>query len=159
MLCRAVVESGTPLPNPSERQPTGSFNLAIFMASRASIMARRSPKRFVSFWIYLLIIPAALAIGQAVSGNVDGTVTDSSGAAIPGALISIRDLDRGTIFHATSNAEGNFSQTHLLAGRYEVKAEHSGFAAFLVQASVQVDATTRVDAVLRPTGTESTISV
>jgi hypothetical protein len=96
---------------------------------------------------------------QAVSGNIDGTVTDASGAAVPQATVSIRDIDRGTEYRTTSNSEGNFGQTHLLAGHYELKVEHAGFAAFLADVTVQVDATTRVDATLKPAGTESTITV
>jgi hypothetical protein len=96
---------------------------------------------------------------QAVSGNIDGTVTDASGAAVPQATVSIRDIDRGTEYRTTSNSEGNFGQTHLLAGHYEVKVEHAGFAAFVADATVQVDATTRVDATLKPAGTESTVTV
>lgn len=96
---------------------------------------------------------------QAVSGNIDGTVTDSSGAAVPAASILIRDVDRGTEFHITSNNEGNFEQTHLLAGHYQVKVDHEGFAAFAADVTVQVDATTRVDAALKPAGTQTMITV
>ena len=118
-----------------------------------------SLKRLVCLWVFLYMFSVSTGSAQAVSGNIDGTVIDSSGAAIPQVQISIRDLDRGTLFQSTSNAEGNFSQIHLLAGRYEVKAERAGFAAFTAQATVEVDATTRVDVVLRPAGTESTVSV
>src|SRR3954451_1424112 len=68
-------------------------------------------------------------------------------------------MDRGTEFRATANNEGNFSQIHLLAGRYEVKVDTVGFAPFLANVIVQVDATTRVDAALKPAGTQNTVTV
>ena len=88
------------------------------------------------------------AFGQAVFGNITGTVTDPTGAAVPKAEVVITDLDRGTIFQTTTNVDGNYTKTHLLAGRYEVKVTASGFAESVTPAEVQVDATTRVDAQL-----------
>jgi Carboxypeptidase regulatory-like domain len=64
----------------------------------------------------LLISTTPFAIGQAVFGNIDGTVFDASGAAIPGANITITDQDRGSVFHVQSNEQGNYSQSRLLAG-------------------------------------------
>ncbi len=109
--------------------------------------------------IFLLAFLPVSASGQAVSGNIDGTVFDATGAAVPGASITITDLDRGTAWHLLANNEGNYSQTHLLAGRYQVKVESPGFAAFLANATVQVDATTRVNATLSPASAQQTISV
>ncbi len=111
------------------------------------------------------IFVLALAMGsiagnaQAVSGNIDGTVVDASGASIPGTTVTITDSDRGTVYKAITNGEGNYSQNHLLAGHYQVKVERDGFSAFLADATVEVDATTRVDAALRPAGAESTVTV
>jgi Carboxypeptidase regulatory-like domain/TonB dependent receptor len=115
--------------------------------------------RFAVAIVLGLATLSTTAMAQAVSGNIDGTVTDSSGAAVPAASISIRDVDRGTEFRSSSNTEGNFGQTHLLAGHYQVKVEHEGFAAFVADVTVQVDATTRVDAALKPAGTQSTVTV
>jgi outer membrane receptor protein involved in Fe transport len=114
----------------------------------------------IAFPILLVFaFSSTIAIGQAVSGNIDGTVTDSSGAAVPSAAVLIRDVDRGTEFRSASNNEGNFGQTHLLAGHYQVKVDHEGFAAFVADVTVQVDATTRVEATLQPAGTQSTVTV
>lgn len=111
------------------------------------------------FLLLLWISTPVAGFAQAVSGNIDGTVTDSSGAAIPAAAVSITDRDRGEVFRTETNAQGNYSQTHLLAGHYEVKIEGSNFAAFLANVTVEVDATTRVDAALNPAGTQSTVTV
>lgn len=122
-------------------------------------MTRLSCRRSVFFLVLVFGLRIVIAGAQAVSGNIDGTVTDASGAAVPGANVSITDMDRGTTFHAVTNGEGNYSQIHLLAGHYRVKVESAGFSAFEADASVEVDATTRVNATLRPAGTESTVTV
>lgn len=107
--------------------------------------------------LLMAVVPAAFA--QAVSGNISGTVYDASGATVPNAQVTITDLDRGTKYQSTSNAEGNYSQTHLLAGRYQVAIATPGFAGFVANATVQVDATTRVDATLNPQASQQTVSV
>jgi len=109
--------------------------------------------------LLLLLSAGRPVFGQAVSGNITGTVTDSSGAAVPGADVLITDLDRGVRFQTKTNADGNYTQTHLLAGRYEVKVTASGFAEFITTATVGVDATTRVDGQLQVGRTASAVTV
>jgi hypothetical protein len=122
-------------------------------------MRKLSFRRIPAFVMLTLSLTAANLSAQAVSGNVDGTVTDASGAAVPKTPVTITDLDRGTVFRTVTNDVGNYSQIHLLAGHYEVKVEHDGFSPFVADVTVQVDATTRVDAALRPAGTQSTVTV
>src|SRR5271155_3862196 len=97
--------------------------------------------RAVSVTILSLFF-ACTAFSQATSGNIAGTVVDTSGAALPNAKVTITDLERGTAYHVQSNGDGNFSQTHLLAGRYRVTVESPGFSTYSANASVEVDATT-----------------
>ncbi len=104
-------------------------------------------------------LSAALAFGQAVSGNISGTVVDPTGAVVPNASITITDLDRGTVYNSTSAGDGNFSQTHLLAGRYQVKVTSPGFGAFTANATVQVDATTPVDVKLSPANVQTSVEI
>ncbi len=113
----------------------------------------------LAFLLLAAAMTATFALGQAVSGNISGTVYDASGATVPAVSVTIRDLDRGTEYKADANAEGNYSQTHLLAGRYEVSVTSPGFGKFTANATVQVDATTRVDVVLQPESSQQTISV
>src|SRR5260370_1255371 len=60
-------------------------------------------------------LPTELA-GQAVYGSIVGTVTDSSGAAVPKAKVTIADVGKGVNYTTTTNDSGNYSQTHLIAG-------------------------------------------
>jgi Carboxypeptidase regulatory-like domain len=52
----------------------------------------------------VLITPAS---AQSVYGSIFGTVTDKTGAAIPGATIAVTDEAKGTVVTVTSNASGD----------------------------------------------------
>ncbi len=107
----------------------------------------------------LVLLCAALALGQAVFGNITGNVTDQAGAAVPNAAVTVRDLDRGVVYKSATNASGNFTQTHLLPGHYEVRVTTAGFADFVATADVQVDSDTRVDAQLQISQTSTSVTV
>src|SRR5690348_15414557 len=70
------------------------------------------------------------ASGQAVYGSVFGTVTDPSGAAVPNAKVTVMSVAKGTSVETTTNADGNYSVTHLIPDVYNVKAEGAGFKSF-----------------------------
>lgn len=105
------------------------------------------------------VLTLSAALGQAVSGNIAGTVQDATGASVPNAAITITDLDRGALYHLQSNSDGNYSQTHLLAGRYQVQIQSAGFGEFKATAIVQVDATTTLDAKLSTANVQTTVEV
>ncbi len=107
----------------------------------------------------LFILLSAVSLGQAVYGNIIGTVTDPTGASVANAPITVKDLDRGTVYQTTTNASGNYEQTHLLAGRYSVTVNAPGFSAFEATADVQIDASTRVDAALGVKGEATKVEV
>src|SRR5260370_32616629 len=89
-----------------------------------------------------LASPATLA-AQAVFGNIVGTVTDPGAAAVPNAKVAIKDLGTGVLRTVTTNSDGNYSQTHLVVGKYEVRVEASGFDTSINgNATVAADETT-----------------
>jgi carboxypeptidase family protein/TonB-dependent receptor-like protein len=97
---------------------------------------------------FLFLAACRVSMGQAVYGNIIGTVSDPSGALVPNATVLIEDTDRGIAYQTATNASGNYEQTHLLAGHYKIKITASGFGPFEATAEVQIDASTRVDAQL-----------
>lgn len=107
----------------------------------------------------ILLLLTGSAVAQATSGNITGTVVDSSGAALSGAQITITDLDRGAVYHIQANSDGNFSQTHLLAGHYSVAVESAGFSTVTQNTTVVVDATTQLSVQLSPGQVQTTIRV
>src|SRR3954453_1175984 len=113
-------------------------------------MAMRNPLFKIRTLLLLLgLLPQVSVRAQAVYGSIVGTVTDPSGAAIAKARVTIADTGKGVSFGATTNESGNYSQTHLIAGVYEVRVEAPGFQTFLQKnVKVEVDSSTQADAKL-----------
>jgi outer membrane receptor protein involved in Fe transport len=98
--------------------------------------------------------------GQAVYGNIVGVVTDNSGATVVGAVVTIRDIDRDVEFTTTTNEAGAYSQRHLIAGRYQVRASAPGFRTFVdTNVVVSVDAEVRIDIKLQVGEVKETVQV
>jgi hypothetical protein len=75
-----------------------------------------------------VLLTTGLAMGQATSGNLVGTVKDSSGAAIPNASVTVVNEATGVSTQVVSNGTGDFRVQNLLPGAYDVKVAGSGFA-------------------------------
>ncbi len=67
------------------------------------------------------------AQGAVTTANIAGDVTDKTGAAIPGARITIRNVETGLTREASSGDQGQFVLSQLPPGRYELTVEASGF--------------------------------
>ena len=74
---------------------------------------------------------------QSSTGTIVGTVTDSSGAVVPAAAITITNKATSIARNMAANENGGYSASALAAGDYEVKAEKQGFKTALREATVQ----------------------
>jgi hypothetical protein len=72
----------------------------------------------------------AFAQSQAVNGTIEGTVSDESGAALPGVSVTVSNLDTGDTRVVVSNEAGAYRAPLLPLGRYRVAAELQGFKKF-----------------------------
>src|SRR5438477_3976768 len=100
------------------------------------------------------------ASGQAVYGSIIGTVTDPSGAAVPNAKVTVSNERKGTSETTTTNADGNYSVTHLIPDTYSVRAEAPGFKVVETKSVVvSVDNASRVDQQFQVGGTTETVEV
>src|SRR5258708_6792039 len=68
-------------------------------------------------------------VAQTVTGTMRGTVTDRSAGAVPGVTITIRNVDTGLERVVVTDKAGNFNPPFLQIGRYNLRAELSGFRA------------------------------
>lgn len=100
---------------------------------------------------FMLTAPAlALAAGtssfaQATAGNISGTVTDPSGAAIPGATVTISNPVSGFSRTATADSAGHYTFTNLPFNRYHVEASATGFSGATNDAQVRSGSTVQLD--------------
>jgi outer membrane receptor protein involved in Fe transport len=76
---------------------------------------------------------ATAAFGQAVYGSIFGTVTDASGGVVPGATLTITNINTNVTETLKSNESGNFNQTRLMPGTYRIKVEASGFKTAVIE--------------------------
>jgi carboxypeptidase family protein/TonB-dependent receptor-like protein len=112
-------------------------------------MMRRCALLFAALFCVVSFLPRT-ALSQAVYGNIFGTITDPSGAAVPNAKVTITDLAKGTVDTVTTNATGNYTATHLIPDNYSVKVEAAGFkAAEQKPIVVMADTGARVDLALQ----------
>jgi hypothetical protein len=97
----------------------------------------------------LLCLFAASAFGQAGRGTISGTVTDPSGAVIPGAKVTLTSSATHVVLSTTANASGEFAFVSLNPGTYSLRASQPGFDTVVHdRIPVSVDQTTNVNLAL-----------
>ena len=87
-------------------------------------------QQFLQRLVKLLAVSFILStplLAQQGRGTISGTVTDPSGAAVPGASITITSVGTNAVFSTQSNEEGFFTAPGLAVGEYVVNAERQGF--------------------------------
>ena len=75
----------------------------------------------------LLACLSGLASAQKDTGSIVGTVKDPSGAVVPGAKVTVTDVERGQAFTTTTDTAGEFVASNLRVGKYTVTVEKPGF--------------------------------
>jgi hypothetical protein len=112
--------------------------------------------------VFLSLACAVGAFGQssAGTGSVLGVVTDPSGSVVPGAEVSVRNVETNMSRSITSNEAGRYEVVALQPGSYEIKAVKSGFAT-LVRSGITlaVGSRTTVDLALTVSATSETVTV
>lgn len=92
----------------------------------------RSLTRFFVMAFLVFIVGVSPAFSQASSSTAElrGQVTDTAGAAVPNAAVTVTDLSKGTSRTTTTDSDGNYVFLNLLPSSYEIKVEAAsgGFA-------------------------------
>ena len=78
--------------------------------------------------VLVLVLETAPAFGQTNSGEMAGVVLDASGGVVPGATVTARHLDTGTVVERVTDGEGRFFLPALRIGQWDVTATLAGFA-------------------------------
>jgi hypothetical protein len=110
----------------------------------------------VSICLVFVLLAAVSLSAQTFRGTILGTVTDPSGAVVPGAKVTAKNTGTGLERSTETSADGSYSLPELPIGSYTVTVVRAGFQTF-VTVAVTVDVATerRVDAALK-TGEIST---
>jgi len=108
----------------------------------------------------ILLLFGSNTTAQTFRGTILGTVTDSSGAAIAGAAVAVKNVNTGLSRTVTTSEDGTYSVPELPIGTYSVTIEKTGFRQGLVTGiQVEVSSERRADVTLRPGEVSQTIEV
>jgi hypothetical protein len=125
-------------------------------------MRRKSsltPKLLVAASLLALLTGTAIAQVSG-SGTITGTITDPSSAAVPGASITVRNIDTGIERKIETNDAGNYVATFLQPGHYEVEAAKTGFTGVLRKDLIlQVGQTLALDLGMAVKAAQETVTV
>src|SRR5512143_3423210 len=116
-------------------------------------MFRNASVRLLVFTVALIFSLCGSVDTQAQTfrGTVLGTVKDNTGAVVPGASVSNKNIDTGVARNAETDTVGSFTVPELPIGLYELTVQLSGFQTVVAgNIKVEVASERRVDVTLRP---------
>src|ERR1019366_5701244 len=87
--------------------------------------------KFVNIWLAILLV-SGCATAQTFRGTILGTIVDSSGAAMPGARVTIKNQGTAQTRTTTSGDAGTYTVPELPVGQYAVTVSKEGFTSVTV---------------------------
>jgi hypothetical protein len=103
---------------------------------------------------------AGFADAQATGGLIQGALVDEQGAALPGATLTLRNVDSGVTRTVVSEGDGRYRFAAVPPGRYDLTAELSGFATVVTRGiTMTIGLDVRSDVVMRLQALEETVTV
>ena len=76
--------------------------------------------------VYLFAVATRL-LSQQLDTSISGTVRDDSGAPLPGAAVSVQNVETGAQRKLATDGSGRYSAASVAVGRYQVSASREGF--------------------------------
>jgi carboxypeptidase family protein/TonB-dependent receptor-like protein len=108
----------------------------------------------------LVLLFAVSLHAQAVKGGLLGNITDEAGLAVPGATVTITEVNTNISYNAVTNENGYYVFSNLKDGTYRITAELTGFKKVVRDAvRVDVNQTVRVDLKMQVGAVEESITV
>src|SRR5580704_3157607 len=87
----------------------------------------RAQQTLVALFVLAVICFATPLWAQKDAGTIVGLVRDPTGAVVPGAKVSVEDVDRGVQMTLTTSDQGEYVASPLHVGRYKITVEKAGF--------------------------------
>ena len=122
---------------------------------------RRSTALCCSLLLFVTVVGAFhYGWSQEVTASITGTITDQSGAAVPGATVTATSQERGQSYTAVTNDSGLYRIAQLPVGLYALKVEKAGFAQVSFPPFVlTLNQVARLDAAMKVGKTSETVEV
>jgi len=107
-----------------------------------------------------VVAAAAAAAAQGTTSRVLGTVTDQSGAVVPGAIVTLTNEATGVSYTGVSTAAGTYTFEAIQVGLYSLTVELQGFKKFVARGNeVNISEPTTINAKLEPGGLSEEVLV
>jgi Carboxypeptidase regulatory-like domain len=123
------------------------------------IHARTTSTQGTPWLVIALLLLCATALAQVQTGTISGTVRDSTGAVIPNAHVTIKNLDTGATRDTVTNAQGGYTVPGLPPANYQVDVAAGSFSNFKQNVAVTVGGFATVDATLGLAAASTTVEV
>lgn len=123
------------------------------ISSRGSALSR------LALLFCFLFVFSCSALAQLGSGQLEGTITDPTGAVIPNATVTVKKVDTGMSRQITTGATGNYRVVDLQPGTYDIAVTHAGFRSASVRMDVVVGTTVTADIKLSLIAGSETVEV
>src|SRR5260370_17760663 len=109
--------------------------------------------------VCLIALTSVNLFGQALGGNLVGTVVDSTGAAVTNADVEATNVGTKVTSRTKTNGTGQYRIDNLIPGSYKVTAKAPGFKAFAQTVDVQLNTTGTLNMTLVPGAASETVEV
>lgn len=120
---------------------------------------RRPVGRLFALIFSLSLLFVSPVMAQTESARLVGNVSDQSGAAVPGATLTVTDVSTNRAVTATADDDGAFSVAGLAPGRYSIQVTQSGFKTTRQDVTLEVQQVATVNFALEPGEVSEIVSV
>ena len=101
---------------------------------------------YMTLGLLLMAWSASAVSAQVLYGSIVGTLTDETGAVVPGAVVTVKNTSTGLSRETTSDETGHYAIQNLLEGAYDLSVNASGFKPYTqTGVEVSINSVTRAD--------------
>src|SRR5215469_14079357 len=108
--------------------------------TRTTVSSARRVMVVLAFTLFLTLAPLC---AQVDTGTILGTVSDASGAVVPGAKVTLTNLGTNSALSTTTGSDGNYKFSPVRIGNYKIEVSSPGFQT-VSQRNIAVDVGTDV---------------
>ena len=116
-------------------------------------MIKSSVSQILRLGLALIVLVIAFSLwteAQSASARITGTVKDSQGAVVPGAKVTVVNVNTGVESHATTDSDGYYQALDLPIGAYKVRVQRDGFTTAETSAyTLEINQAQRIDVTLK----------
>ncbi len=141
------------------------FGFDMPLGSKRPMRSQATARTLYSSLCVILLLVLALAMprvssAQGITGSIMGTVTDQTGAAVPGATVTALEVGTNSIHTVTTSDIGSYTIPNLPPGQYTVTVSKGNFKRFKqTNISLQIDEVVQANAQLMVGATGETVEV